>query len=929
MRKLLVLCTLAGLACAGHAGEAPPTFTRKPIASRINGPSTGSGQGKVRITFTVSAPTDVEVAILDAKDKVVRHLAAGVLGGKNPPPPPLKPGLSQNIVWDGKGDWNLPIGKGPFKVRVRAGMGVNLGGFVGDSPYNFYETVCWGMAVDPKNGDLYFLGRRGRGAAILFLRVYERSGKYLREIMPYPASLDARSRTVYGAVSVPGTDVPVPLNQMSTWPTPYPMVSKAAARKVRPKGITVRLIGPHPAEKGTLAIVDGYGHSLYRIRTGDGGVPEGRPFEEPLWPRDTKPLTGYAVNYYETTGAFSADGKRFYLTSFSGYAPSGKKLHPDWPEGRIYLKTGDGKMKRFADVLPPAGAPVPKAGSSSRTAQNIHGLAVDSRGNVLVCDAACARIRIFSPKGKQIGEVATPANPYALALNERNGVLYVVTRRKVNNSLRAGSLVKISGWNPAAPQGKTAVAATLPFLGRFTAGRPFIALDTTGKIPQVWVSGGARSQSLLRIEDRGGELEVLEDLADRGKTAAAFAVRMDVDAEKDLVYIANSYGHIRRYDGTTGKYAGKLGKDGLPEPITGSEFCIRRDGTIYVSGADRSGGYSGKAWNKFKRDLTPYGKGVPLWRYGKKGNGYYGNSGSCVTPDGRLFYNALFNWRSNAIFEITPDGKPGRMPRMQDTFVGSLSPESKKYYEASGIKGVLIGPLQDQSGGVEVDQEGYIYCGINVLPKGYKLPGEMDKHKIFRGSIGSVVKFKPSGGALWPEGVKPGSTYKPAITKSVVKVPDRLEDGLHMGRAQKLKETFLEGAVAAYPGLAPFSGFEKGQGHCACQTPRFDVDDYGRLILPNAMTCSVKVIDNNGNEILRFGGYGNHDDGLRNEGTSATNPGNGSSKSEVRNPKSAIPLGYPCAAKSSFKHIYVADSANRRVARVDPIWAAEETCEVR
>jgi len=43
----------------------------------------------------------------------------------------------------------------------------------------------------------------------------------------------------------------------------------------------------------------------------------------------------------------------------------------------------------------------------------------------------------------------------------------------------------------------------------------------------------------------------------------------------------------------------------------------------------------------------------------------------------------------------------------------------------------------------------------------------------------------------------------------------------------------------------------------------------------------------------------------------------------------AIPTAYPMTAKVSFKHIYVADEANRRVVRVDPTWKAEETCAVK
>ena len=159
------------LANAALAGELPaPAFTKKPSATK-------SADGKVKIEFAVSAPTDVEVAVLDAKGEVVRSLAAGVIGGKNRPPAPLVLGLAQSIEWDGKGDWDLPVGTGPFKVRVRVGMGVKFGRLVGDSPCNFNEMQCRGLAVDPENGDLYVMGLHSDAACgPYFLRVYDRTG---------------------------------------------------------------------------------------------------------------------------------------------------------------------------------------------------------------------------------------------------------------------------------------------------------------------------------------------------------------------------------------------------------------------------------------------------------------------------------------------------------------------------------------------------------------------------------------------------------------------------------------------------------------------------------------------------------------------------------------------------------------------------------
>ena len=91
------------------------------------------------------------------------------------------------------------------------------------------------------------------------------------------------------------------------------------------------------------------------------------------------------------------------------------------------------------------------------------------------------------------------------------------------------------------------------------------------------------------------------------------------------------------------------------------------------------------------------------------------------------------------------------------------------------------------------------------------------------------------------------------------------------------------------------------------------MDDYGRIYVPNALTGSVQVFDNEGNAITRFGGYGNHDS----EGP----------KSRIPTPE--IPLLYPLGVAVSFNHIYVADEINRRVVRADPKYAAEEVVEVK
>ena len=84
---------------SGNSSHRLRKIRSSPMPPRV----TRAGDG-FEIAFTVDKPTDVEVAIVNRDGRVIRHLTAGVLGGENPPPAPLKAGLKQQLVWDGKND---------------------------------------------------------------------------------------------------------------------------------------------------------------------------------------------------------------------------------------------------------------------------------------------------------------------------------------------------------------------------------------------------------------------------------------------------------------------------------------------------------------------------------------------------------------------------------------------------------------------------------------------------------------------------------------------------------------------------------------------------------------------------------------------------------------------------------------------------------
>src|SRR5437868_291446 len=102
MRNALCCLMMSCAAIALHAADSAPAPkpAKKPSVSFANKPTATAQDKAVKISFALSAPGDVTVSIIDAQKKIVRHLAAGMLGGAVDPPEPLKKGLSQALLWD-------------------------------------------------------------------------------------------------------------------------------------------------------------------------------------------------------------------------------------------------------------------------------------------------------------------------------------------------------------------------------------------------------------------------------------------------------------------------------------------------------------------------------------------------------------------------------------------------------------------------------------------------------------------------------------------------------------------------------------------------------------------------------------------------------------------------------------------------------------
>jgi hypothetical protein len=225
---------------------------------------------------------------------------------------------------------------------------------------------------------------------------------------------------------------------------------------------------------------------------------------------------------------------------------------------------------------------------------------------------------------------------------------------------------------------------------------------------------------------------------------------------------------------------------------------------------------------------------------------------------------------------------------------------------------------------LRVDSKGNIYLGEPVKPVGRSMPEFFDG-KVppptkaltpdegkdafwYSYAYGSIVKFPPSGGAIWYDKQKrlspslQGQPPKELLEKPIVKAQAHL---IYTPNAP----VEIQGADWTRFGFAPFA-MHSGSDTCMCEGAGFDIDLYGRVFYPNLGQFRVEAVDASNNFIGSFGRYGNQD--------SAGKAG-----------KPEIPVAWPLTVAVSDTHAYVADTINRRVVKVRLACAAESTCDVK
>src|SRR5271167_3106361 len=158
-----------------------------------------------------------------------------------------------------------------------------------------------------------------------------------------------------------------------------------------------------------------------------------------------------------------------------------------------------------------------------------------------------------------------------------------------------------------------------------------------------------------------------------------------------------------------------------------------------------------------------------------------GDRGVGVGPDGKVYTCWMYQESKWFVSGWGPNGLP-----LEGLYLGG---KVEKGANALSQQGKLPDPRKTRSAiidgecnGIRVDLKGNLYLGCRQFPKGYTDPAGFEKVSGYTLSTGSVVKFRPEGGAM----LRPPESKNQAVSS-----------------LKTNKDVTVEGGLAMYPGLAP------------------------------------------------------------------------------------------------------------------------------
>ncbi len=860
----------------GKTGEA--VFRVKPQAQKVG--------DRVKITFALSAPTDVEVAITDGEGKVIRHLAAGLLG-RNAPEPLKKNSLSQELFWDGKDDLGraaLPAGASGevgFKVRVRLGLRATFDRVIGWSGQRVDAPRAMACGPDGTlyviHGEKFYAHRR-----TTLISAFDRDGGYLHQVMPGPGGLAKEKREGWPRMVLDdGTEVPIIHHVLtrSAYPGAYLGEGEHSHPAVTGDGRLVLFSGAQRTLGGLIKYPDVRGGRRLLVLGTDGSVPGN--FLGPVVADEKTGGAGYI--------AVSPDSRYAYISGVGATDIWGKTKAEE--VHHVVYRTpldGAGRTEVFIGRLR-------QPGRGATGLNDPRGIAVDKQGNIYVADVGNSRIAVFKANGDFLEEIPSEAASQ-IAVSSKTGAVYALVGTR---------LIKYGGLHD--PAGKAELA--FPLVNEEVARHTFcMALDDSGERPVLWLSSTRWIRyRLVRVIDRGTSFGTADDPIADAMTQPALPFIMNVAAVGNrLITRTPSFPAAMTSSMVFNTDSGDFEEYFVPKDAKGEK---EKRNAVFFCGGEMTAGKDGRVYSQTGGFCWP-ARGIAnpgsLRRYDAKGNalpfdglgshfltkfyhGHHRPAGMFITREGRIYVAAFPGYR-------------GRDQEEKGLKVYVISPAGKMEKEGLVfVKGATVG-------GLAVDPRGSIYLGVQVWPRGHRVPEWCAKKlpqdteighpgRAYR-QHGTLIKFPPSGGKIVPD---PNGKYmghaggyaKP--TEANEPIPVRVEGALWMRRI----------------GFIPIN--DSDEAGCQCENTRFDVDDYGRLFVPDLYRFRVTVLDSAGNGIVSFGSYGNMD-----------NRGPGSPY-----PEPDIPFGWPIGVELAGDRVFVADLVNRRVVVTRLAYAAEALCALR
>ncbi|MFW6158074.1 MAG: FlgD immunoglobulin-like domain containing protein [Planctomycetota bacterium] len=871
MRHLIgLLCLLTTVSALAGAG---PSFSKPPTVAKEG--------DTVTVRFALDRPTDVAVAVENAKGEVVRHLVAGKIGGGAKPPAPLNPGLEQELTWDGKTDDGKPAAGGPFKVRVRLGLRPTFDSFLLHNPDGSPRIHT--VAVGPK-GRIYCFykdptanGNQGG----LKIAIRDRGGRHVRQIMPFPADIDHERVEATGCFR-DGDGRLVP--QLHNWHTLnyYPDPVLARHRSTSTFG---------------LPVVDSTGR-LYWILSNrlvalepDGGI----PYDDFLGPSVTEGLEG--AHMYRPSLAISADDKTVYLSGM------GKDRKRDPKNRRQYIYTGLPAVLRIdtetrkAEVF--VGDPS-KPGAEKGLLTQPRGLDV-ANGLVYVADPGADRIVVYKEDDRSfVGEVKLKS-PQTVDVNPETGAIYVCVYTGAQNA----DLVKLSGYE----NGKELYRMTLPKTGLSpNLGTHRIVGDFSGERPRFWMPGlpygrGKGTPRWLNAYEDTGETIGLVKLNLRDGRWANGPRDLLVDRKRDELYVKVSGERWWQIDDDSGKVE-RLVR--FPKNA-GGPYMGAHGANLGVSS---DGNYITHCWGK--------GRGLMRWTRDLRPLNWEGKKTHRTKWGGMMTFQLNYMTVHDDLMYIILRETPYHV-RVMD-----MGLNRKRIAVHNVSKGSIP----------RVDAEGNIYLATKIKPPDRDLPAFFDDklgktpdyyrnigagHYWYVYMYGSVVKFPPSGGAFVWSGQTP-SALKSAPDELLEKPAKKFRDFVKGRYPHRTGQVI--GAEWTRFGFCPHSEtYPAGTPVCMCEGAGFDVDPFGRVFYPNLGRFRVEIVDTNNNPVTTFGHYGNRDSG-------STRPNEEGEEEVIVDGPDDIPLAWPTYVAVSDDYAYVNDTIGMRVVKVKLDYAAEATAEI-